>query len=171
VGVGCSGGVELGRVRGDGSHNTVVELVNVARGDDAGRYVRSYIPGYGIDGHCAGAGDGEEPQEPCCGVREFSRGLLASPDDLIAALDGCASDENPFDIGGKGKSPQITGITSEDGTIRFSQCHAQRIDRRSLPGSTVELGGSTSEGHRHRIFDQAGTDEVVQLCAAPGASL
>ena len=50
------GGVEFGRVRGDGSHNTLVELVNVARGNDAGRSVRSFIPGYGIDGHCTGAG-------------------------------------------------------------------------------------------------------------------
>jgi hypothetical protein len=95
------GGVELGRVRGDGSHHTLVELVNVARGNDAGRSVRSHIPGYGIDGHCAGAGDGEESQELGRGVGEFSRGLLASLDDLIAALDGFASDENPLDIGGK----------------------------------------------------------------------
>ena len=95
------GGVELGRVRGDGSHNTLVELVNVARGNDAGRSVRPFIPGYGIDGHCAGAGYGEEPQELGCGPGEFSRGLLASLDDLIAALDGCAPDENPLDIGCK----------------------------------------------------------------------
>jgi hypothetical protein len=69
------------------------------------------------------------------------------------------------------KSFEITYVTSEDGTVRLSQCHDQRINSRSFPGSTAELGSSTSKGHRHRIFDQACTDELVQRCVATGPSL
>jgi len=69
------------------------------------------------------------------------------------------------------KSPQITHITSEDGTVRLSQRHDQRINSRSFPGCTTELGSTTSEGDRHRIVDQARTDELVQRCVTTGPSL
>jgi hypothetical protein len=74
-------------------------------------------------------------------------------------------------LGLSSESLQITDITGEDGTVRLSQCYDQRINRRSLPGSTAELGCSASEGQRHRIFNEAGTNELVQWGVATGASL
>lgn len=69
------------------------------------------------------------------------------------------------------KSLQITDITSDNGTVKLSQRHDQRIKRRSFLGFMTELGSPTSEGHRHRVFDQARTDELVQRRVTTGPSL
>src|SRR5215207_5575726 len=96
------------------------------------------------------------------------RGRSQTP--MLASLEDLDTD-NGYPVCLSSKSAQISDVTSENRTVWLGQRDDQRINCRTLPRATPQLGRSTSEGQRHRIFDQTSTDELVEYGIATGAGL
>jgi hypothetical protein len=79
--------------------------------------------------------------------------------------------DNGYPVCLSSKSAQISDVTGENRTVWLGQRDDQRINCRTLPRATPQLGRSTSEGQRHGIFDQTSTDELVEYGIATGAGL